>query len=95
MAADALAPGVASTSAVMILIMWAKRVLVFINYTINNMATDDVVMQVASSSVAMVSIYRKTSNIRRTLLGNEIVNRSIVVGAAPAGAAPTTPPFST
>ena len=54
MAADALAPGVARTSAVMILIMWAKRVLVFINYTINNMATDDVVMQVASSSVAMV-----------------------------------------
>ena len=40
-------------------------------------------------------IYRKTSNIRRTLVGNMIVDNSDVVGAAPVGAAPTTSSFST
>ena len=38
--------------------------------------------------------YRKTSNIRHTLLGNEIVDHSDVIGASPAGAAPTTSSFS-
>ena len=39
--------------------------------------------------------YRQTSNIIRTLVGNEIVDHSDVVGASPAGAASTTSPFST
>ena len=39
--------------------------------------------------------YRKTSNIRRTLVGNDIVDHSDVVGASPVGAAPTTSSFST
>ena len=39
--------------------------------------------------------YRKTSNIRRTLLGNKIVDHSDVVGASPVGAAPTTSSFLT
>ena len=39
--------------------------------------------------------YRKTSNIRRTLVGNKIVDHSDVVGASPVGAAPTTSSFST
>ena len=39
--------------------------------------------------------YRKTSNIRRTLVGNKIVDQSDVVGASPVGAAPTTPSFLT
>ena len=39
--------------------------------------------------------YRKTSNIRRTFVGNEIVDHSDVVGASPIGAAPTTSSFST
>ena len=39
--------------------------------------------------------YRKTSNIRRTLVANKIVNHSDVVGASPVGAAPTTSSFST
>ena len=39
--------------------------------------------------------YRKTSNIRRTLEGNKIVDNSDVVGASPVGAAPTTSSFST
>ena len=39
--------------------------------------------------------YRKTSNIRRTLAGNKIVDHSDVVGASPVGAAPTTSSFST
>ena len=36
-----------------------------------------------------------TSNIRRTLVGNKIVDHSDVVGASPVGAAPTTSLFST
>ena len=39
--------------------------------------------------------YRKTSNIRRTLVVNNIVNHSDVVGASSVGAAPTTSSFST
>ena len=39
--------------------------------------------------------HRKTSNIRDTLVGNKIVDRSGVVGASPVGAAPTTSSFST
>ena len=41
------------------------------------------------------SIYRKTSNIIRTLVDNENVDHSDVVGASPVGAAPTTSSFST
>ena len=40
-------------------------------------------------------MYRHVSNIRRTLVGNKIVNHSDVVGASPVGAAPTTSSFST
>ena len=40
-------------------------------------------------------IYHKTSNIRRTLVGNKIVDHSDVVGKSPVGAAPTTSSFST
>ena len=36
------------------------------------------------------SLYRKTSNIRRTSVGNKIVDHSDVVGASPVGAAPST-----
>ena len=39
--------------------------------------------------------YRKTSNISRTFVGNNIVDNSNVVGASPVGAAPTTSSFST
>ena len=38
--------------------------------------------------------YRKTSNIRRTMEGNAIVDHSDVVGVSPVGAAPTTSSFS-
>ena len=38
---------------------------------------------------------REVSNLRRTSLGNEIVDHSDVVGASPVGAAPTTSSFST
>ena len=41
------------------------------------------------------SIYRKTSNISRTLVSNKIVDNSDVVGASPVGAAPITSSFST
>ena len=39
--------------------------------------------------------HRQVSNIRRTLVGNTIVDHSDVVGASPVGAAPTTSSFST
>ena len=48
-----------------------------------------------SCSRAQIVKYRKVSNIRRTLVGNKIVDHSDVVGASPVGAAPTTPSFST
>ena len=41
------------------------------------------------------TIYCKVSNIRRTLVGNKIVDHSDVVGASPVGAAPTTSSSST
>ena len=44
---------------------------------------------------ALNDIYRRVSNIRRTLVGNWIVDHSDVVGASPVGAAPTTSSFST
>ena len=39
--------------------------------------------------------YSQVSNIRRTLVGNKIVDNSDVVGASPVGAAPTTSSLST
>ena len=42
-----------------------------------------------------ICVYRKVSNIRRTLVGNKIVDHLDVVGASPVGAAPTTSSFST
>ena len=39
--------------------------------------------------------YHQVSYISRTLVGNEIVDHSDVVGASPVGAAPTTSSFST
>ena len=37
--------------------------------------------------------HRKTSNISRTLVGNEIADNADVVGASPVGAAPITSSF--
>ena len=42
-----------------------------------------------------VAVYRQSSNIRDTLIGNSIVDHSDVVGALPVGAAPTTSSFLT
>ena len=39
--------------------------------------------------------YSQVSSIRRTLVGNKIVDHSDVVGAPPVGTAPTTSSFST
>ena len=39
--------------------------------------------------------YRQVSNIRRTLIGNKIVDNSDIVGASPVGAAPTASSLST
>ena len=39
--------------------------------------------------------YHKTSNVRRILVGNEIIDHADEVGASPVGAASTTSSFST
>ena len=39
--------------------------------------------------------YRKTSNIRHSLVDNKTVDHSDVAGASPVGAAPATSSFST
>ena len=50
---------------------------------------------VISNGISQEYMYRKTSNISRTLVGDKIVDNSDVVGASPVGAAPTTSSFST
>ena len=49
---------------------------------------------VFSNTSHVFHCYRQTSNISRTLVGNEIVDNSDVVEASPAGAAPTTSSLS-
>ena len=46
-------------------------------------------LQILACHLGFVN-YRQVSNIRRTLVGNKIVDHSDVVGASPVGAAPTT-----
>ena len=41
------------------------------------------------------NMYRRVSNIRRTLVRDKLVDHSDVVGASPVGAAPTTSSWST
>ena len=48
-----------------------------------------------AASASVLLTYRPTSNIRRTLISNKIVDHSDVGGASPVGAAPTTSSFST
>ena len=52
-------------------------------------------LTIATCYPAAVNYYHQVSNIRRTLVGNQIVDHSDVVGASPVGAAPTTSSFST
>ena len=49
----------------------------------------------ASRNNLLKNDYSQTSNMRRTLVGNKIVDHSDVVGALPVGTAPTTSSFST
>ena len=55
---------------------------------------DNMHVSKTKESVAHVK-YRQVSNIRRTSVGNKIVDNSDVVGASPVGAAPTTSSLST
>ena len=60
----------------------------------NRMQVNNTLMS-AACQYPPVFVYRKPSNISRTLAGNEIVDNSDVVGASPVGAAPTTSSFPT
>ena len=51
--------------------------------------------EVHSAMNGQTILYRKTYNIRRTLVGNKIADHSDVVGASPVGAALITSSFST
>ena len=44
--------------------------------------------------VVLLEYYQQTFNIRRTFVGNKIVDHSDVVGASSVGAAPSTSSFS-
>ena len=59
------------------------------------MMFDYQIMKFAVSVESSRNIYRKISDIRRTLVGNKILDHSDVVGASPIGVAPTTSSFST
>ena len=54
-----------------------------------------IVWDVSFIGITKDCMYRQVSNIRRTLVGNKIVDHSDVVGASPVGAAPTTSSIST
>ena len=53
------------------------------------------ILRMSCIHMTHIYIYRKVSNIRRTLVGNKNVDHSDVVGASPVGAAPTTSSIST
>ena len=57
--------------------------------------TDKYMCHLSIDEFSSNNMYRKVSNIRRTLEDNKIVDHSDVVGASPVGAAPTTSSFST
>ena len=54
-----------------------------------------VLLKYTQSKLIWNDKYRQVSNISSTLIGDEIVDHSDVVGASPVGAAPTTFSFST
>ena len=71
-----------------------------INGWVNNGEAGDLIRRLAHCDVTIMYYsfaypYRQVSNIRRTLVGNYIVDHSDVVGASPIGAAPTTSSFWT
>ena len=82
----------------LILGVWQYLFLYDLKKNTKNISADDLVCPEPKASMIIphcVAIYRQVSNIRRTLVGNKIVDHSNVVGASPVGAAPTTSSFST
>ena len=72
-----------------------KLVIVYYLYYILYLRPTQLHIYYISEIFGPQEMYRKTSNISRTLVGNKIVYNSDVVGASPVGAAPTTSSFST
>ena len=56
---------------------------------IDNLCDKSIYLESNDAGIFRVN-YRQVCNIRRTLVGNNIVDHSDVVGASPVGAAPTT-----
>ena len=54
-----------------------------------------IIIKTFYTDVIVIHLYRQVSNIRHTLVSNQIVDHSDVVGASPVGAAPTTSSCST
>ena len=70
-AANTLAPYITVTSAAMVLAMWYKQVF--------HEARFRPPLPLSVEKLWQIKIYRKTSNIRCTLVGNKIVDHSDVV----------------
>ena len=77
--------------------IYHKVIIWFCVYTRLNVhiPCEVVYTSVPFSGRVTLNMYRKVSNIRRTFVGNKIVDHSDVVGASAVGAAPTTSSFST
>ena len=61
------------------------------NNTVSHLASiGSVLVLLAHGQYCLNCKYRKIYNIRRTLVGYNIIDHSDVVGASPVGAAPTT-----
>ena len=76
-------------------VICAKRRIFYIWIRMNKNPTSQRAAHNKESIHAKVLTYPQTSDVRRTLIGNTIVDHSDVAGISPVGVAPTTSPFST
>ena len=70
-------------------------IFLLVNWIINNSSNGLSLVRLKAIIWTNTGVYRQVSNIRRTLVGNKIVDNSDVVGASPVGAAPPTSSLST
>ena len=72
-----------------------KKYKELLTFTILHCALAPVDLRICIRVTSLSLGYRQVSNIRRTLVGNKIVDNEDVVGASPVGAAPTISSLST
>ena len=74
---------------------WKDKGLPGICGLVNYSSCDTRIVIIGTHNALSSMRYRQVSNIKRTLVGNKIVDHSDVVGASPVGAATTISSFST